>query len=95
MKRNYDDAPEYTADAYRVTYHGQGIAWYVRGWETVPDEDTEWTGQEVRTGKLICTMVGDDQHFSIDPEDVEPLAYEDYCGVCGQIGCCHDGKERA
>ena len=93
--KHFEDAPEYDADAYTVKGWGAGVAWYVMGWETEPDEDTEWTGYEVRTGKLICTMVGDDRRFSIDPEDVTPLDREDYCGECGQVGCCHDGLDRS
>lgn len=93
MTRNYETASEYAAPAYRVK-HYPGIAWYVRGWETEPDQDTEWTGIEERTGRLVMTMVGDDVKFSIDPADVTPLQETDYCGVCGQIGCGHDGKER-
>jgi len=84
--KHYEDAPEYNADAYTVKGY-EGIAWHVWGWETEPDEDTEWSGYEVRTGKLICVMVGDDRRFSIDPEDVQPLSEDEYCGSCGQVGC--------
>ena len=85
---NYEDAPEYDADAYRVAGHG-GIAWRVYGWETEPDEDTEWSGYEVRTGNLVCVMVGDDHRWTFEPSDVSPLEREEYCGICGQIGCGH------
>ena len=91
----YEHAEEYQADAYTITGWASGIAWYVNGWQTEPAEDTEWTGFEVRTGQLVCTMVGDNRHFSIDPEDVTELSREDYCGICGQVGCAHDGLERA
>ena len=94
MKLHYENAPEYSADAYTLSNWGNGIAWYVRGWETEPDEDTEWSGYEIRTGKLVCTMVGDDKHFAVDPAHVTPLEREEYCGVCGQVGCSHDGLER-
>jgi hypothetical protein len=47
-----------------------------------------------RTGKVIAVMVGDDAHHAIDAEDLEAIEREEYCGVCGQIGCCHDGLER-
>ncbi len=65
-----------------------GIAWRVYGWETKPDEDTEWTGIEARTGKLLAHMVGDDKQFAFDPGDLTPIA-EEYCPDCGQIGCGH------
>lgn len=90
MKYHYEDAPEYLADAYAVAQY-RGIAWRVLGWQTEPDEDTEWTGIEYRTGKLVCRMVGDDRHFLFYEEEVTPLADDAYCQVCGQIGCGHSG----
>ena len=92
---HYEDAPEYAADAYTVASWGAGIAWSVYGWETEPDEDTEWSGYEVRTGKLVVCMVGDDRLFAVDPEDVAALADDAFCRECGQVGCCHDGRARA
>jgi hypothetical protein len=74
---------------------GSGIAFYVLGWETEPDEDTEWSGCEVRTGRVIVVMIGDDARHRVDPEDLTALAREAYCGECGQIGCCHDGLDRS
>ena len=92
---NYEEDKEaFPADAYRVKGYG-GVAWYVWGWETQPDEDTEWSGYEPRTGKVVATMVGDDRKFTFDPDEVTPLAREEYCGVCGQIGCGHDGLDRS
>jgi len=85
-KPNYEAAPEYDADAYTVEGY-RGIAWGVRGWETEPDEDTEWSGIENRTGRLVCVMVGDDRRFTFDPDEVHPIKAEDYCPECGQIGC--------
>jgi len=95
MRKNYEsDDATFSADAYEAEGWGQGIAWYVLGWETMPDDDTEWSGYEVRTGNVIAIMVGDDRHFTFEPDDLTPLAREDYCGVCGQMGCGHDGLER-
>lgn len=91
---NYEDAPEYDADAYRVEGYG-AVAWYVRGWETEPDEETEWTGIEERTGRLVCVMVGDDKRFTFEPSEVTPINRADYCGECGQIGCTHDAYDRS
>jgi hypothetical protein len=71
-----------------------GVACRVLGWETEPDEDTHWSGYENRSGKLLVGMVGDDRRHAVDPEDVEEINREDYCGVCGQMGCSHDGYER-
>lgn len=87
------DSETFIADAYSVRGYS-GIAWYVLGWETEPDEDTEWSGMEERTGRVVAIMVGDDSKFSFDEDDVEPLEREDYCGECGQVGCTHDGYDR-
>lgn len=88
MRHNshYEDAPEYGAGAYSVRQY-PGIAFRVNGWETEPDEDTEWSGCENRTGMLDMTMIGDDRHFHIDPSDVMEIAPTDFCRECGQIGC--------
>jgi hypothetical protein len=92
---NYEsDDDTFSADAYTAKGWSAGVAWRVFGWETQPDEDTEWTGYEVRTGRVVAVMVGDDQRFTFDPEELTPLAREEYCGVCGQVGCNHDGYER-
>lgn len=94
MKPNYEtDDETFSADAYTVRGY-QGIAWHVLGWETEPDEDTEWSGIERRTGRVVAIMVGDDSRFTFDPDELTAIEREAYCGVCGQIGCCHDGYER-
>jgi len=46
------------------------------------------------TGMIVAVMVGDDRKFVLDAGDITPIAREDYCGQCGQIGCTHDGLER-
>jgi hypothetical protein len=87
------DDDTFNADAYTVEGYS-GIAFYVLGWETEPDEDTEWSGCENRTGRVVVVMIGDDHHYKVDEEDITPLARESYCGECGQIGCSHDGLDR-
>lgn len=84
----------FTADAYRVVDH-PGSAWQILGWETQADEDTEWSGIEERTGRIIAVMIGDDHHWVFDPEDVKAIDRAEYCGECGQIGCEHDGYDRS
>lgn len=64
---------------YRVALYG-GIAWYLVGYES----------RDV----VRAVMVGDDREFLVNVDDLEPIAREDYCGVCGQIGCTHDGYDR-
>jgi hypothetical protein len=81
------DEQTFPHDAYAVARWGQGIAFRVCGWETQPDEDTEWTGMETRTGNVIAVMIGDDRKFSVDPEDLTPIPDKDYCPECGQVGC--------
>lgn len=87
------DSPDPYPDAVRIAGY-DGIACTILGWHTEPDEDTEWSGYETRTGRLVAVMVGDDHRFLVDPDDVSALAREDYCAECGQIGCRHDGFDR-
>ena len=87
------DEKAFQADAYTVRGY-RGIAHRVLGWEVEADEDTEWSGYYNRTGRVVTVMIGDDRPECCDPEDVEPIAREDYCGICGQMGCTHDGYDR-
>lgn len=93
-RTGYEDAPEYPAEAYRARGHA-GIAWRVLGWETEPDEDTEWSGYEVRTGRVLAHMVGDDRPFAFEPDEISPLKRSEYCSECGQLGCAHGAGEDA
>jgi hypothetical protein len=70
--------------AYKVASY-PGVAWWPLGWETEPDQ----SGIEVRTGRVVAIMVGDDRHFVFDQQDLQPLD-EPFCVSCGQIGC-HNG----
>jgi len=36
-----------------------------------------------------CIMVGDDQVYRIDEEDLSLIDEDEFCGSCGQIGCGH------
>lgn len=51
----------------------------------VYDEEPE----PVETGRALVVMVGDDHVYAVDPDDMTPIAEEDYCHACGQIGCGH------
>lgn len=64
-----------------------GVAWRAKRAETAPDSDTEWTGIEEPTGRVVMVMIGDNVEFSIDPDDVTRLDDDAYCPDCGQIGC--------
>ena len=37
----------------------------------------------------MVTYVGDDATHLVHKDDVAPLARDEYCGGCGQIGCGH------
>jgi hypothetical protein len=95
-RKNYEaDDEHFNADAYAVESY-PGIAWQVLGWETEPDEDTEWSGFENRTGQVVAVMVGDDRHFVFDESEIKPISGEDYCPECGQMGHSHYGcRKRA
>jgi hypothetical protein len=50
--------------------------------------------EDVRTGRVLAVMVGDDYRHCVELEDLTPLEREAFCGECGQIGCSHDGLDR-
>lgn len=83
------DGRELDFDAtYRMVRDSNAVAWVLWGMETEPDEDTEWSGCENDTGKVLVCMVGDDHYSAVDPDDIGPvLEDEDYCSGCGQVGC--------
>lgn len=92
-RKHWIDSPDWPEDRrYRVG--SLGVAWVVYGPETEPDEDTEWSGLEVLTGRVVARMVGDDRPETFDPSDLVPIGDLDYCAECGQMGCTHDGRER-
>jgi len=94
-RRGYEsDDAHFNAAAYAVADY-PGIAFAVYGWETEPDEDTEWSGYEARTGRVVVVMVGDDRRHVVDEADLAPLDRAAYCGECGQVGCGHDGLDRS
>jgi len=83
---NLDSDLRYSVNGYR------GIAWYLVGPEMVDTEETWWDGCQEPTGNVVCVMVGDDRRFTFNPSELTPLADEDYCSECGQIGCTADGR---
>jgi hypothetical protein len=89
MKNFEKDEETFPAEYYRVDGY-KGIAFYVLGWETESDEDTEWSGYEVRTGRVLAVMVGDNYRHSVDRDELIPLNSEDFCHSCGQLGCSHN-----
>jgi hypothetical protein len=75
-----------------------GVAWRLLGWEPrwEPFIDVE-TGEECVLGEgewvpdvggqVGARMVGDDRVFYFDPAELVKIEEEDFCPVCGQIGC--------
>jgi hypothetical protein len=94
VKHYEEDEKRFGGKRYKVK-GDDDAAWFVYGWETEPDEDTEWSGCENRTGNVVAVMVGDDRKHSIDPDDLIEIGEDDYCHVCGALGCTHDGRERS
>ena len=102
---NVDFSANYRIAGYGgIAWYLRGYAkrWTEESWEhiegTDPDnegnyyynepeeyEDKEW---------VIAVMVGDDREFEVEVTELTLLPREDFCGVCGQIGCNHDGYER-
>ena len=83
---NYENQDKEWEDPVRLK-NGPKVAWWILGHQTEPDEDTECTGIENRTGWLVAMMVGDDAHHLVDEDDILPLADDEFCSGCGQIGC--------
>lgn len=73
-------------DRVRFT-EGPAIAYVVRARETEPDEDTEWSGIENDTGRLVVVAVGDDYVSYAWPEDLEHIDDDTPVCPCGQLGC--------
>lgn len=47
----------------------------------------EWVEQDESCGRVIVVMIGDDRRHEVDIEDLSPLADNEVCDSCGQIGC--------
>ena len=80
----FDFAATYTADGW-----SDGIAW--RAFDYLRDEEYEWHGgidqQLVDTSKIQAHMVGDDQVFIFNRDELTTISEDDYCPECGQVGC--------
>lgn len=60
----------------------------------VPTDEGEWV-TDAESTEWHMHMVGDDRDFVHDESDLTLLDEDDYCHVCGQTGCTHDGRERS
>lgn len=100
MELDYD--ARYTVDGYN------GVAFYIYGYKQVyepditifEDEDGNEYQEEIGEGNwvddketLLMVMVGDNKKWEVDPEDITKISDDDYCLVCGQVGCTGDGRD--
>lgn len=89
MTTEIDFDARYSVDGY------DGIAFWLKGyheeWGEVVDD---WDDPEVIIDRdhVVAVMVGDDRKHIIAVEDLTKLDEDDYCHLCGQIGCTHDGR---
>lgn len=88
-----------------VAWHVDAYAteWTEEKWEYIPewgpeDDQDSWAYLEPEqiedSTRVDCHMIGDDRTFTFELDELVPLAREDYCGECGQIGCTHDAYDR-
>jgi len=94
------EAGEVDFDArYTVESYGSGIAFWLKGWVKEPVDhftgDPDFDYHMVDSDHMVeAVMVGDDRVHQIDIDELVMIDDDDYCHVCGQVGCTHDGRER-
>jgi hypothetical protein len=69
----------------------EGVAWWIDGpcVDVTYDPETGEEDENERAGWVRAVMVGDDTRYEVEVSDLRPIADDDYCGSCGQIGCAH------
>jgi len=88
--------------AVAVYIHSYPQRWEPYTYLCTDDEGNEWEEDsgdgewvdDLDCGQVRVVMVGDDYKHTVDIDDLEKIDDLDYCAECGQIGCCHDGRER-
>lgn len=90
MTTAIDFDARYTVDGCR------GVAWWIAPLMIADTfDDGEETGETYPSDtQVIAVMVGDDRRHTVDIDDLTAIAEDDYCHVCGQIGCGHDGRDK-
>lgn len=66
-----------------------GMIVKVKGWSGIAFRVRRARGYEAEV-----VMVGDDKVHIVNRAQCTPLKRKEFCGVCGQMGCKHDGLER-
>lgn len=98
-------APPFDTGSYVSVKDKGGIAFYIHDWYKTEringyidwDERADFESSFVETDreeivdktKAIVIMVGDDDEWVVDTDDLEPISEDDFCYECGQIGCGH------
>jgi hypothetical protein len=87
-----DEAAYPSGRRYRVR-HWPAVAVFVVGRLLEESDQTVWSGLFRRSEWIGVVMVGDDTVHLVEHDDLVPIERGDYCGVCGQVGCAHDGRD--
>ena len=66
---------------------GSGLSPY-----EVDTGEGEFVEQDESCGSVLVVMIGDDRKHAAYISDLTPLADDEYCDSCGQIGCGHDSR---
>jgi hypothetical protein len=73
----------------------RGIAFWLKGYAThIVEYGDGFEEEETDYSFVKAVMVGDNREHIIDVDDLTLLDENDYCHVCGQVGCQHDGLDR-
>lgn len=68
----------------------EGVAWYLTGYDVGEADEDGFVDTD--TSRVRAVMVGDDRVHVLEVSELRKLDDEEYCSVCGQIGCTHDGR---
>ena len=71
---------------YAVAGRG-GVAFYLDRYYNDGRVDEDGEPLEIDTSRVVAVMVGDDQEWVVDVDQLRKLSDDEYCSGCGQIGC--------
>jgi hypothetical protein len=61
-------------------------------YEVTDPSEGEWS-EDPSTGRVRVVCVGDDKEHLVEYSSLTELKDREYCHVCGQVGCTHDGRD--